>query len=175
MAASGIRIVRRNTHPSLRSRGLTRRGFTLIDLTLTMFIIGLFAAIAMPRYGELVTRFRLQAAADRVAADLQFARHQAKLQGSSQSVVFDTAANRYELTGLKDLDHPENPYAVGFSQDGSTTTLTSVSFGASGADALIVFDIYGRPDFGGSLVIEADGHQRTISVDGTTGAVEIQP
>lgn len=152
-----------------------RRGFTLIDLTLTLFIIGLFAAIAFPRYGQLVTKFRADAVAQQIAADLHFARQRAKLKGASQTVQFDAAANRYELIGLSDLDHPESPYLVELADSGPATDLVSVSFGTLGADTSVTFDLYGRPDSGGSVVIEVGGNQRTVFLDGTTGSVEVQP
>lgn len=161
--------------PINRANVRPRRGFTLIDLTLTLFIIGLFAAIALPRYGQLVTKFRADAVADQMAADLNFARQQAKLKGTTQAVQFDAAANQYELIGLSDIDHPESPYLIGLSGSDAAADLVSVSFGSSGTDTSVVFDMYGRPDSGGSVVIEVAGNQRTILVERMTGSVEIQP
>lgn len=158
-----------------RANARPRRAINLIDLTLTLFIIGLFAAIAFPRYGHLVTKFRADALADQVAADLNFARQQAKLKGTTQAVQFDAAADQYELTGLSDIDHPELPYLIDLTESGPATDLMSVSFGSTGTDTSVTFDMYGRPDSGGFVVLQVAGNQRTILVEEMSGSVEIQP
>ncbi|WP_164102069.1 GspH/FimT family pseudopilin [Candidatus Laterigemmans baculatus] len=152
----------------------SRSAFTLIDLTLTLFIIGLFAAIAFPRYGRLITAFQADATANRIAADIRFARQQARLRGTSQEIQFDAAADRYELVGLSHLDRPNLPYVVTLAAADPAADIVSVAFGSTGTASVLAFDIYGRLDTSGSVFIRVGSQQRTIRV-GRTGSVEVQP
>ena len=147
----------------------------MLDLVITVLIIGILAAVAAPKYADSMRHFQLEAAAQAVAADLRHARQHAKTKGSNQSVVFTQASNSYDLPGMRDINHSSEPYTVDLSKTGYPATLISVSFGASGTGNSILFDLYGRPDFGGSVVVEAAGQQRTILVAGETGRVSIQP
>jgi prepilin-type N-terminal cleavage/methylation domain-containing protein len=56
------------THPSLR-----RRGFTLLELLVTLTMIGLVAMMSMPRAGAMMTQWRVNRAAQAYGEELQSA------------------------------------------------------------------------------------------------------
>lgn len=46
------------------------RGFTLLELMLTLAIVSVLLTLALPSFGSIVSRHRLKAAAEQLAADL---------------------------------------------------------------------------------------------------------
>lgn len=57
------------------------RGFTLPELMLTLAIVGVLLTLALPSFGSMVSRHRLKAAAEQLAADLGELRLQAAQRG----------------------------------------------------------------------------------------------
>ncbi|QDU37529.1 hypothetical protein Mal4_18430 [Maioricimonas rarisocia] len=161
----------RSTQPPSQPRS----GFSMVEIALVVLIIAMIAAVASPRYLESRNHFHAEAAAARVAADLYHARQNAKTKGTTQSVDFTPASHTYTLTGMNDIDHPTQPFTVDLTTLSSPATIVSVSFGSGGTGTTIVFDMYGRPDYGGNVVIASGGQQRTIVVNAQTGKISIQP
>ena len=50
------------------------RAFTLVELVIMVLLLGIVAGTAGPKYVESLAYYRVQAAAQRVAADLRLAR-----------------------------------------------------------------------------------------------------
>ncbi|HUG89657.1 MAG TPA: GspH/FimT family pseudopilin [Planctomycetaceae bacterium] len=157
-------------HPDQRRS--PRAALTLIDLIVTMLVIGVMGAVAAPRFSAMMNHYRVSAAAGRLQADLEYARRQAQTQGRPQSVVFDGSANRYELPDSPHPDRPGTKYVVELSSAAAGVALKSAAF-ESGASA-VTYDLYGRPDAAGAVVLAAGVEQRTIRVDGTSGRVTVE-
>src|SRR3954468_24220391 len=86
--------------------------FSLFELLFVIAIIAIVAAMAMPRYGRSVARYRAECAAKRVAADLALARSTAKAVSAERIVTFNTVAGSYTLGAVRHLDHSSAPYTV---------------------------------------------------------------
>ena len=149
-----------------------RRGYSLADLVVTMLILGILASAAAPRYLDSISRFRVEAAAKRIAAALEFARGRAKISGVSREVDFDVASNSYLMTGIADINHPDLDYS--FDTDNSQYPAAIISADFGGVDK-VTFDIHGHADNGGSVVVSSGGQQRTITVSDTAGKVTVSP
>jgi len=152
------------------------QAFTIAELVLVIVIIGVLAGIAGPRYAGAVTRYRLDSAAKRIAADIALARADARSGSMPQAVIFTPASNNYQLPGVTTLDRRSTNYVVNLASDPYLVTLTSAAFGPVGGPMIttVTFDIYGVPDNGGSVVITSGGINKTITLDPNSGNTTIQ-
>ncbi len=147
------------------------RSFTLIDLVMAMAVIVIVAAIATPRYANALTRYRAEAAARRVVADLTLARQTAKSTSSSRTVEFDATKHSYLIPNVRELDTAGTMYRVQLQDPPYQAQVISVDLGG---DWQIIFDGIGIPDTGGFVIVQAGDHQYTVVVDPETGAAEVQ-
>lgn len=131
-----------------------------------MTLVGIFAAIALPRFNNSTMRYRVDSAARRVIADLDYARQQAIATSRPLRVTFDVTTDQYTLAGVADLKSPGSTYAVALGTEPYRVDLASPSFGGS---AWVQFDIFGRPSSSGSVVVQIGATRRTVSLNQTTG------
>lgn len=86
----------------------SRRGITLIELLIVVTMMGLMAALFIPRLRpSAATKTRM--AADQIVRDLELARNRALSTRSAVRIVFDAAGNSY--TGYRDFDR-NNVFAL---------------------------------------------------------------
>jgi len=156
-----------------KSRAIRSRyaAFSLIELAFVTAIIGITCAIVLPHWSNSIQNYQLALAAQRVAADLAWARSCANSSSSSVTVSFNPGAGSYQIQGVPNPDHTGQIYTVNLLGDPYHVTLTSAGFGGA---TTILFDGYGAPAQGGSVVLSSAGIQRTISLDAVTGRVTIQ-
>lgn len=157
----------RHNHP--RSRQQT--GFSLVEVVIVVMIVGTLAAVAVPRYANSLVRYRADASARRIAADLGLAQAAARQASASRQVVFDTTNNTYQLQGVTPLNGPGANYDVDLKESPYQAQIVSASLGG---DAVIIFDGYGNPDSGGTVVIQVGSDQRQVVIDPETGKATIQ-
>lgn len=74
----------------------SRQGFSLIELMVVIAIVGVIAGISAPPIFRYVNSNRLQTHADRLAADLQYARSLSISRG--EILRFASTPNGYQLT-----------------------------------------------------------------------------
>ena len=153
-----------------RPRAGAATGFNLVELVLVIAITALVSAIAVPRYANSVARYRADAAAKRVAADLALAQNYASTAGRVQSVVF--VSRSYQMPGMPHLDGKSyGDYTVDLGVDPYGVTRVAAEFGG---DATVKYDIYGTPDTGGSVVIEVGDARRVVVLSPDSGRVTIR-
>jgi Tfp pilus assembly protein FimT len=131
--------------------------------------MGITAAVATPAFIDSLLFHRVESAARRLKADLELARHTARLTSTSQSVSF--TGTTYTLSGgVKNLDNPTAVYLVDLAA--SPYELSSVSANFDG-NQTISFNGYGVPSSWGTIVLTIKRHQCILQIDATTGAVTI--
>lgn len=81
--------------------GSDRRGFTILELTVVLIMVGLIAGMAVPRLNY--ERYRADAAMRTVRAVLQGAQRNAIMRQTNVVVGFDLGANRMEI--IEDADN----------------------------------------------------------------------
>ena len=150
-----------------------RPGFTLVEMLIVLAIIGVIAAIAMPRWLRAMSHYEADAAARRLAADLTWAQSRAHNTSSSQTVHLNPTNGSYQLLGVADPDHATQSYSVDLTQPPYRSAIVSAS--AADANSNIVFDGYGAPATSGTVVIQAGDFQKTVTVNAGTGSITISP
>jgi prepilin-type N-terminal cleavage/methylation domain-containing protein len=146
-------------------------GFSLFELLFVIAIIAIIAAMAMPKYGQSVARYRAQCAARRVAADLMFARSAAKAASADRVVTFNTVAGSYTLAGVRHLDHASAPYTVDLSDAPYHAVLDFADFGGA---PQAVFDMYGAPKWSGKVIVHVGEFQQTVALNRDDASVTVQ-
>ena len=150
-----------------RSSFVTRYGITIIELTIVMLILGILAAVVTPAYSAAINRYRIDLAAHRVAADLQYAKTEAQRVGQPRTVRFDVDSNSYALESVSDIKISANDYLLNIADEPYQTTLVSALFNGSNE---VEFDIYGRPSSSGEVILQLGTLQKIVnlSADGVT-------
>lgn len=151
---------------------MKNRGFTLVELVMTMIIIGILAAVAVPRFFDSAV-FQSRGYADQVQATLRYAQKAAIAQNRSVCVAF--ASNSITLT----ID----PVAIGVAHPAATCPGSNLT-GASGqtpytvtapgsvtlsGGAAFSFDALGRASAARSITVS--GYATPITVEAETGYV----
>lgn len=154
-----------------RPNRLSGSAFSLVELVLVLTIISVFAAIAVPRYGEALSRYRADAAARRVIVDLEYARSLARSTGSSVTVHVLPDTDTLKIIGASDEDQPGSGYHTDLAERPYHADVVSSQFNS---DYILIYDGYGYPDSTGSIVLSVGGMTRTIEVNQDSGKAVVQ-
>ena len=152
-------------------------GFTMVEIIIVVVIIAIAALAAVPMMSSAAS-LQIRSAANMIAADLEYAKSMAISRGQNYSVEFDTNTDSYRI---KDQDgaviqHPIKKgflYEVDF-QNESRLSRVDITIANFDTDQIVVFDCLGSPDSGGSVILQADGTTKTITVEPVTGFISIQ-
>jgi Tfp pilus assembly protein FimT len=160
------------------SRRSRRAGFTLIDLTITILILGIVAGIAVPRFSQSLNIVRADAAARHIAADLNYARHRAQVSSRPNAVNFTTSPAGYAMPTTPHLNRSGTSYAVTFSTLGLPVQLTANIQGTSS----VTYNAFGLPTAGsplvamtsGSITVTSGTASKTVVINPQTGRASVQ-
>lgn len=169
--------------------GQRRQGFTLIEVIMVVVILGFAAFIAIPMVSNAAD-VQARAAANRIAADLDYAKGLAITHQRDYTVVFVPSGESYEIrvepAGAGDvIEDPVNPgdFVVDFSADSrlDRVDVVSADFDADISNA-ITFDYLGSPYSGldtvnplnsGTITLQADNFTLTVNIEPVTGYITI--
>ncbi len=140
-----------------------RRAFSLVELVITLVLIGTLAALAVPRFANASANRRVESAAQRVLADCRYAQARARATSDNYTVSF-ISETAYRLSDdgkrhTRTTDLSAEPYGVAYNatlRDGGTA---------------ITFNGFGMPSTGGTIVLASRGYSVTLQIDAVTGEV----
>ncbi len=153
----------------------TEGGFTLIELMVVVIILGIAALTAIPMMSSAGS-IQIRSAANKIAADLEYAKSMAISRGQNYSVIFNTSAESYQIEDQAGnvVAHPVKKgfdYTVGMVAEGlGSVDITSVNFNSN---TQVSFDCLGSPDNGGTVNLQGGGTSMTVTVEPITGYVTI--
>jgi prepilin-type N-terminal cleavage/methylation domain-containing protein len=162
------------------SQNASRCAFTLIEIIVVVIIISIAALIAIPVFSG-ASEMQLSAAADKLAADMEYAKSLAVTTQRNHKVVFDTNADSYDIWGFdsgtstwKIVTDPvkKSDFVVVYSQEGrlSRVGITATTFTGN----TVEFNYTGAPVQGGTITLSAGGNPIIVSVESATGYISIQ-
>lgn len=148
-----------------------RSAYTLIEMLMVAATIAVVAAIAAPRYMNSLARYRAEAAAARIVADLDLARNRAVTTNAAQTVDFQ--GFRYRIPGMTGVSGAATSaeYRVDLSVEPYRLTRVTADFGG---DGLVSFDAFGVPDSDGRIVVTCGPASKTVLLNVRTGRGEVQ-
>ncbi len=155
---------------STATRGRQHPAFTFLELLCVLIVLGIIAAMAVPRYANAIAQNRASAAARRITTDLALAQRHAKFTGTQQKVHFDPALDKYYIEGMSDPDHPSLLYQVFVGDEPYNTAIVSADFDG---DSDIIFDEFGLTGSGGTIVIQIGDYRKELTVAQQTGRVTV--
>jgi Tfp pilus assembly protein FimT len=149
----------------------------MIEIIIVVVIIAIAALAAVPMMSSAAS-LQIRSGANMIAADLEYAKSMAISRGQNYSVEFDTNTDSYRI---KDQDGAviQHPIKKGFTyvvdfQNESRLSRVDITIANFDTDQIVVFDCLGSPDSGGSVILQADGTTKTITVEPVTGFISIQ-
>lgn len=159
------------------SRRVDRQGFNLVEVTLTILILGILIAVASPVYSKSLFRFRAESAAQRIVKDIAQTQQLARQTNSARKIVFRILDSSYALEGAVSMEQSLQPYSVALSQYPYLTSINSLTTSTDASTSLteltLTFDRFGAPDQGISITVQSGDIQKQIVVTAITGRVTI--
>ena len=170
----------------------SREGFTLIEILMTMIIMGILMSVAVPNFSKWKEKHEINGQAQKVYFDLMLARTSAVKNNNLVRVTFNTTSHTYTIhddtnddgtqdsgEGVKSvaLENDINfAYNTGITDIDGNTISAPVSFGGS---QVVTFDSRGQASASGSVFLlhtsdigSTNDRARSISVLQATGAVD---
>jgi len=175
-------ILRSETVKKANNR-ISKGGFTIVEILIVVVIIAIAAMVALPVFSS-AAKVQVRAAANMIAADIEYAKSLAISTGQNYSVVFDSTNDSYRVTDQagNTIAHPVKigfNYEVNFSSDSRLDEVDIVNADFDGASE-IKFDYLGSPYDGsgsaltsGMVTLQAAGTTMRISVEPVTGYISI--
>ncbi len=152
------------------------RGFTMLEIMITIVIIGILASMATPRFLNFIQRMKGRAEASRDVSFLRSARSEAVSSGTPTGVKLNNVNK--SLFVFQDIDG-DNIYTAGIDSItagpitlSGSTILKSCSFGNN----TVIFNTNGTANSSGSFVFtyeEDTTRVFTISITAATGKVRM--
>ena len=144
-----------------RSRGERAAGFTLIEVTVVLVILGLGLALLTTRGPLRSTALDLRAATGEVAQALRLARARAVVTDRAVVVAVDPAANAFRVGSGPTQPLPRGVLLEATAAQGQAPGVAAFRFAPDGSSS------------GGRVTLTAGGRRATVGVDWLTGRVSV--
>lgn len=152
--------------PTQLYRKYRRTGFTLLEITLVVVVLGVVASIAMPRLSPATTAHRVNQAANLVVADLELANAMAAQRRIPLELRVDSARRGLTLV-MRDSGKVIRQRALGIESEWKIESVVSTP-------ASVVLFPGGTTSSPFQVVLRAGGHNRTVTMS-RAGLVRLVP
>ena len=157
-----------------------RQGITLLDLILTISVMGVMAAVAVPKMTDAHQSYQLQVTSRMLSQTINQVRETAIRQSCWQSVTFNLEDEICTAIGIADPDHPTQQFEFDCKEQSSVLDLATVSL--TNSSLTLYYNHYGVPmvDTSGTVlttngeITMTNGTQtQTIIIDQQTGIARV--
>ncbi len=135
-----------------------------------MLTMGILGAVAIPRWGQALSKIRLEAATNRLLADLAAARTDAISTCQQRTIIFDIAQDQYSMQGLHWLSPVGTQTLVDLKVAPYCSQINSVDFNST---TQVTFDRFGAASHNGIIQLRNGSKTATIRVDAQTGKASL--
>jgi|GEM_PF-868387 len=142
--------------------------FTLLELSIVIVVVGVVAAVSMPKYAESRSRYQVELAVRKVCLDATYVQNDARYASTSRSIEYDLSLDRYEFVYAKPGFASPETATVSLRDQPFRVLLLKADFNGS---PILAFNGFGVPTAGGTLAVGAGARGKSISIDPDTGAV----
>jgi len=158
-----------------------QNGFTLIELTVVIVIVGILSYAVVANYTESHESLQINAITLKIASDVRYARDLALTEGRGSRVYIDLTNNQYYLK-WDDESYMQNPMGggdfvvpLGTPGEFGSVQITSTAFSGGRLD----FGTSGSPSnagssFSGELILVSLNNEKKIVITANTGFVRIE-
>ena len=129
----------------------SRRGFTAIELMVTVAVVAIFATLAAPSFRQLIATQRVKSVASALNESLWVARSEALKRNDNVAFAFANAGSNTVVADWKITQSSDGSGTALVQQSGSPSVVSETS---TGANLLFVFNSSGRLTSGGSSWIK---------------------
>lgn len=143
---------------------------SIIELVMVVAIMGIMAALAIPRFAAASASRRLDGATQRLLADLRHAQQHALATSADVQVVFDADTETYVVNAPSPVTGATS-YSVRLSDPPARVTIESVTFASNRA----VFGGHGLPLADGTIRLRVGDFATDIKVVAGTHAAAVAP
>jgi type IV fimbrial biogenesis protein FimT len=153
--------------------GGAARGFTLVELMITISIIGILAVLSLPAYSKFTQNWKLGGEADQFAGVLRAARSAAVMKNIDVVFTFDRNNGTYSYFEDKDRDgiRDAGEYRSAVYHFTSGIVISAYTLPAQ----TLIFGSMGNTRDSGSITLRnTNDRTRTIRVYGGTGNVTVE-
>lgn len=150
------------------------QGFTVIELMVVVFIVAIFASIALPNFSTAITNSRLQSTSNELASLIQYTRSSAVQNNQSMSICASSgvwtvrkSCTDSSATVLRSFTPP-----TGVTVSASVTSLTFRSNGTASSSADLIACVNSSALTGYKLSVQASGFVR-VNAQGKDGSATL--
>jgi len=155
-----------------------RWGVSLIELVISILVLGILAAVASPVYSTSLLKYRVELAAQRITQDVVHAQRTARQTNAKCTITFDLNSDSYSISGLKSLDRASQAYTIAVNTSPYNVDIVSLATASQPSTALttvaVAFNRFGMPGDGASVTVRAGTFEKRIDIAPISGRVSVQ-
>ncbi|HRQ71976.1 MAG TPA: prepilin-type N-terminal cleavage/methylation domain-containing protein [Phycisphaerales bacterium] len=152
----------------MQRRHASIRAFTLIELSIVLVVVGVVAAVSVPRYAESRSRYQVELAARKVCVDATYVQNDARYGSATRAIEYDLPTDTYKFAYAKPGSASSENALVILRDEPFRVTLLKADFNSA---PVLTFNGFGVPVAGGALAVGTNTRGKSITVDPDTGAV----
>lgn len=156
-----------------------RRGFTMLELTVLLLVMGVVAVTVLPSVG-LIDSSRRAAAANEVALRIEYARDRARAEGRPFGIEIDVANERVRILTISAAGAAPSPATDVLGQEEvwvplsgrfAGAAITSFTNGRDGGSPVVWFSAMGVPEIRSSGGVSLGEFTRDAAITMSDGQV----